>query len=199
MRVDFNVHTTSGEGKNTAAEMASVAKKRGLDAIAITDLGVMDGWRNFSPKNFVVIPGVEINTDMGPVLAFGADKLPEETSFTGVKKWAKSWGYLLVPAHFNDKNSLGEIALKEFKIVEAINGRSPPWICKEAVNKALSAKVKYMSNSGARSTSELGEFYNTVDVETEDWEDIIKEVKKGKFEPRLKFPGLGRFLKSKLF
>lgn len=198
MKVDFHVQTSFSGGKNTPAEMAAVAKKKGLGAMAITDLGIMDGWKNFSPKNFIIIPGVKLNTDQGPVLVYGADKLPDTRELVGVKKWAKSCGYLIVPAHFNDKSSLGELAL-EFEVVEAINGRSPPWVCKDAVNKALSAGVRYLSNSGARSAGELGEFYNTVEEDAEDWEDIVKQVKKGKFEPRLRFPGVGGFLRSKLF
>ncbi|MBR9689874.1 MAG: PHP domain-containing protein [Candidatus Altiarchaeota archaeon] len=192
MRVDFHVHTDHGVGKNTPAEMAAIAKKRGLHAIAITDLGVLKGWKQFKPKNFVIIPGLEVLTTEGRVLIYGPDELPEHRSLDHIIRWAKRKDYLVVPSHFNDESrgSLGDKALKLFKVVEAINGTTSPGVCKDAVMKCTSAGVKFMCNSGARSVSGLGDFYNNVKIKTDSWEEIIREVKKGNFEPRIKFPGL---------
>jgi predicted metal-dependent phosphoesterase TrpH len=198
MRIDFHVHTSAGGARNTPAEMAAVAKKRGLDAIAITD-ATTKGWENFRPQSFMVIPGALVATDRGDLLVYGLQELPGSLVFDEVVKWAKDNGYLAVPAHFNDpkRNSLGDGAL-EFKVVEAINGTSPPWVCKDAVKKCTSAGVKFMCNSGARSVGGIGKFYNNVSVDTDDWERVLKAVKKGNFEPRIKFPGVRDFLGSKL-
>ncbi len=201
MKVDFHVHTSAGLGKNSPAEMVSIAKKQGLDAIAITDRETLKGWQNFKPSNFTIIPGVELLTDKGLVLIYGTQKLPEKNDLDYVINWSREWDYLLVPAHFMDKKkeSLGEFAIKTFNIVEAINGTSSAKACKEAVTKCTSSNIKFMSNSGAINVNGLGQFYNTVDVDSNDWQDILKSVKKGRFEPRLKFPGFFDNIKSRFF
>ena len=106
-----------------------------------------------------------------------------------------------MPAHFMDKKkeSLGEFAIKSFDVVEAINGTSSAKASKEAVTRCTSSNTKFMSNSGATNVNELGQFYNTVDVESNEWQDILKSVKKGKFEPRLKFPNFFEGIKSRFF
>lgn len=201
MRVDFHVHTTAGQGENTPAEMAAVAKKRGLDAIAITDTNTTKGWKNFSPKSFVIIPGAKLATDKGDVLAFGMEKLPDTLVLEEVLEWAGDGNYLLVPAYFNHakRNALGDRALQDFPVVEAINGTTPPWVCKDAVKKCTTAGVSFMCNSGARRVKEIGKFYNDVHVQTEDWRDIVRAVQEGEFEPRIKFPGLRDFLGAKFY
>lgn len=193
MRVDLHVHTSVSGAKNTPAEMAAVAKKRGLDAIAITDPGTLDGWMNFNPQSFMVIPGVEAKVAEGRVLVYGVKKLPEHESAEALREWAKKNGYLAIPVL--DK-TLGEWAL-DFDVVEAINANSPPWVCKDAVKKCTAAGKKFVCSSGASSVAQLGKFYTTVNVESEDWRDVVKSLKKGEFEPRIKFPGIGDMVRAR--
>jgi hypothetical protein len=199
MKVDFHTHTSFGLGKNSPAEMVSIAKRRGLDAIAITDLGTQKGWESFKPKGFTVIPGMEFQTDHGNVLIYGAQKPPEQNGLDFVLAWAKESEFLVVPSHFMDtkRESLGQIALEKFRIVEAINGLSSSDACKKGVTACTSAGVKFLSNSGAKSVHGLGEFYNTVDCEPGNWEEIVRAVQKEKFEPRIKFPNI--FTRFRIF
>ncbi len=195
MRVDFHVYTDRSIGKNTVAEMAAVARKRGLDALAVTDRGVL-GWKRFSPRNFTIVPGLEIVTDRGPVLVYGAESLPEKTYLEYVLDWAKDWGYVVVPAQFNAKGGMGDEALERFEVVEAINGSQPPWLCRKAVQLATARGRKFLTSSGARSVRGLGEFYTN--VEAEDAEGVLEALRKGKVEPRIKLPGMAHFLSSLL-
>jgi len=197
MKIDFHVHTDFSIGKNTPAEVAAVAKKKGLDAIAITDRMSLKGWKSFSPANFFIIPGVEIPTDKGIILAYGVKELPPSTNFDEVFHWANDFGYVLVPSQFDDKEGIGELALEKFKVVEAINAGTPRKVCESAVTKCTSKGIKYLCNSGARSVSTIGEFYNHVDAEPT-LHSVIEALKKGKFTPRLKFPSLYDSIKSKL-
>lgn len=193
MRVDFHVHTSVGGAKNTPAEMAAVAKKQGLDAIAITDPGTLDGWKNFNPQSFMIIPGVEVKVPEGKILVYGVKKVPEHESAEALREWAKKNGYLAIPVL---EKKLEDWALN-FDIIEAINANTPPWACKEAVKKCTSAGKKFICASGANSVAQLGKFYTMVNVEAEDWTDVIKAVKKGDFEARVKFPGIGDMIRSR--
>ncbi|MBM4445873.1 MAG: PHP domain-containing protein [Chloroflexi bacterium] len=69
MKADLHVHTTASDGRLEPREIVSLAVKVGLDAIAITDHDTVGGVvpalaaAEVFPS-FVVIPGVEINTDV---------------------------------------------------------------------------------------------------------------------------------------
>ena len=194
MRVDFHVHTSVSGAKNTPAEMAAVAKKQGLDAIAITDPGTLDGWKNFNPQSFMIIPGIEVAVAEGKVLVYGVKKVPEHDSAEALREWAKKNGYLVIPVL---EGKLGEWAMS-FDIVEAINANARPGACKQAVRRCTSVGKKFICASGANSVAQLGKFYTNVAVETEDWTDVVKAMKKGEFEARLKFPGIGDMIRSRL-
>ena len=69
MRADLHVHTTASDGRLTPKEIVHLAVKSGLNVIAITDHDSVDG---ITPAldsakalgSLIVIPGVEINTDV---------------------------------------------------------------------------------------------------------------------------------------
>jgi hypothetical protein len=73
-RGDLHSHTEHSDGENTIAEMASFAKKRGLDFLAITDhnttthMPVIDGWRD---APLLLIPGEEVTTYSGHANVWG--------------------------------------------------------------------------------------------------------------------------------
>ncbi len=69
MRADLHVHTTASDGRFKPEEIVIIAIRSKLDVIAITDHDSVDGIipalnsaRNFG--SLIVIPGVEINTDV---------------------------------------------------------------------------------------------------------------------------------------
>ncbi|MBR9680722.1 MAG: PHP domain-containing protein [Candidatus Altiarchaeota archaeon] len=196
MKIDFHVHTSYGEGKNTPAEMAAVAKKKGLDAIAITDNLTLEGWKNFTPTDFIIIPGLRIQTDKGGVLVYGIGELPSSNELDAIIDWAKDFGYLVIPTQFDDRLGMGELALKSFDVVEGINGSVKRSINEASVKKCMAAGKNYLCNSGAKSVSTLGDFYTNVDSNP-NVRDILESIKKGKFSPRLKLPSLSDNLRSK--
>ena len=78
MKADLHLHTTASVGRLEPKDIVSLAVKVGLDVIAITDHDTIDGITSAlaAAKAFpslMVIPGVEINTDVphGEVHALG--------------------------------------------------------------------------------------------------------------------------------
>jgi len=69
MKADLHLHTTASDGILSPQEMVQKASQLGLDVIAITDHDSVNGIPSAleTAKSFpqlLVIPGVEISTDM---------------------------------------------------------------------------------------------------------------------------------------
>lgn len=91
LRLDLHVHSTFSDGRDGVEEILEAAVSAGLDGIAITDHDTLEG--SFEAERFVrerglnllVIPGVEVSTSDGHLLALGirdlppAGRSPEET------------------------------------------------------------------------------------------------------------------------
>ena len=71
----MHVHTKySSDAFITPEELVIYSKKQGLDGVAITDHDTVSGLREFSKiKNLLIIPGVEITTKQGHVLAINVN------------------------------------------------------------------------------------------------------------------------------
>jgi predicted metal-dependent phosphoesterase TrpH len=77
LAVDLHVHTTPGDGALLPWDLAREARRRGLDAIAITDHNQMIGVRATSPRStpfgVLLIPGEEVTMPHAHVAAVGLD------------------------------------------------------------------------------------------------------------------------------
>lgn len=65
--VDLHTHTTASDGLLTPAELIKFAKKKSLNAIAITDHDTTEGYAETlentkDNNNFFIIPGIELNS-----------------------------------------------------------------------------------------------------------------------------------------
>jgi predicted metal-dependent phosphoesterase TrpH len=70
VKADLHLHTTASDGRLEPKELVSLAMKVGLDVIAVTDHDTIDGVvpamaATSDSHSLTVIPGVEINTDVG--------------------------------------------------------------------------------------------------------------------------------------
>ncbi|RLF14467.1 MAG: metal-dependent phosphoesterase [Thermoprotei archaeon] len=73
LKLDLHVHTAySLDAGLKPEDVAREALKRGLNGVAVTDHGTVKGGlvvRKLSPEEFLVIPGVEVKTTEGDLLA----------------------------------------------------------------------------------------------------------------------------------
>jgi hypothetical protein len=81
MKFDLHIHTVVSDGINKPEEIIEYAAKAGLDGIALTDHDRM----TYSPRlaelarkeKLILVPGVEITTPAGDILALGIEKIPK--------------------------------------------------------------------------------------------------------------------------
>jgi predicted metal-dependent phosphoesterase TrpH len=77
-RADLHIHTTYSDGMGTVPAVLEAARQAGLDVIAITDHDTMAGARrarDLVPRYGIrVIPGIEISTSEGHLLAYWIER-----------------------------------------------------------------------------------------------------------------------------
>ena len=79
LSTDLHIHTScSKDGESSVQQVLSAAIAAGLDAIAITDHDTMQGYKiaRELDTSVLVIPGVEISTREGHVIALGIETAP---------------------------------------------------------------------------------------------------------------------------
>lgn len=100
---DLHVHTSfSRDGESTPDEMIRRAEAAGLDAIAITDHDTVEGAIAALgiPTSIVIIPGIEISTRQGHLIALGVtEKIPSGLDVLETIKIAKDMGAVLILPH----------------------------------------------------------------------------------------------------
>ena len=125
MRIDLHAHTSprSNCSRTTLEELVETARSRGLDALCITEHDVRwpdDELADASRLlDFPLIPGVELTTDVGHVLAFGPLRKPLWMGYTLaelVEECEQSDTALVLPHPL--RRFAGERAIK--------GGRKPP-------------------------------------------------------------------------
>lgn len=104
MKYDLHTHTHYSRGSTLApVHLLQVAKKRGLDGIAVTDYGMLKGALQVKKlnkdKNFEVIVGSEIKTEYGDVLAYYLKSPITSRKFFGVIDEIHKQNGLAVIAH----------------------------------------------------------------------------------------------------
>lgn len=82
-KFDLHMHTLHSDGIATPTEVVEAAKAAGMDGIAITDHDTMEGVaeaeRAARSIGIMLVPGVEITTEIGDILAYGISSIPAGT------------------------------------------------------------------------------------------------------------------------
>lgn len=205
--VDLHNHTSYGSpcGYQEPGELIEQAKQVGLDGVCITEHNQL--WdpaaiqRLCREHDFLVLGGVEVNTNFGEILAFGIHRsVMHIFDAYELRKLADSEGGILVAAHpfrgslltkaSNTWERKPDINWEElfahplFELVDAIEvynglgGIWEPWIATK-----VSEHLKIPGTGGSDSHAVLGVgvcftvFENTIKSE----QDLIREIKGGKY------------------
>jgi hypothetical protein len=116
---------------NSPEEIVNYAKKIGLSGIAITDHNEIKGSLEslkFQTKNFSIIPGIEISSKDGHILALGIKEIIErDLSAKETVERIHELGGLAIATHPYDffRGGVGDLIFKiKFDAIEVENGHS---------------------------------------------------------------------------
>jgi len=194
LKLDLHVHTVfSGDALTRPREAISWAKRAGLNGLAITDHDTLRGaevaLRLARGKGVLVIPGLEVESPGGHVLALGisepvrsglslAETVEAIREAGGISILAHPFG-LLAPKKWSSD------ALNALDAIEVVNARELLFEFSKWMAKKLASSFNKPGTGGsdAHSPEAIGMAYTLVEAEP-DIDDVLEAIRKGSVEPR---------------
>ncbi len=144
IKADLHVHTTySKDSLITPKDLVYYAKKRGLNAVAVTDHNQLDGAYKISKEtDFLIIPGMEVSSRDGHIVALNVSELiPRGLNAVETVERIHEAGGIAIACHpyVFFKGALKEKVCKTFDAIEVINARAFP--IQRSIKKASKQQI----------------------------------------------------------
>lgn len=128
MQLDLHMHTRYSFDCNMDPEkLIKVAKRRGLDGIAITDHNVIEGaieTARIAPKDLIVIVGEEIATTAGDIIGlFLHEQIVTDDPIIAIDAIKAQGGVAILPHPFTSHLSVDEKVARKLDGCEGFNAR----------------------------------------------------------------------------
>ncbi len=185
MRFDLHIHSRySEDSKSTLEDIIEKARRENLDGLALMDHNTLEGFFEAQKidTELIIIPGMEVSTDDGHVMALGVQEdIETRLSIPETIDRIREKGGLAVAAHpsrfwsgMGKENALGN----SWDAVEGMNGRS--WEIKNnrAQKIAEDLDLPVTGGSDSHRVKTVGKAYTIIE-DVERWEDLIPKVEKG--------------------
>ena len=169
----------------TPDKIIKVAKRKGLNGIAITDhntiKGGLKGANLNKCKEFTVICGSEISTDKGDIIGLFLTEDVRSREALEVVDEIKTQGGISIIAHpYKRGIKVGKELLKEVNGIEGLNARSLASKNKKAREIARKNHLSIIAGSDAHFYFEIGRAFTFLDSNTFDMDDLKKSLINGK-------------------
>lgn len=194
MFIDLHMHEKRYSLDSTLAleEIVEIAKKRGLDAICITDhdsMGLREYAEEYSKKTgFPIFVGIEYFSLQGDILAFGIDHYPEDRiSAQEFIDYVHEHGGVVVSAHpfrHNRRGLEGYLdILKGVDAIEILNGSTLPDAAMVAVQYARKYGFAITGGSDCHYPDKVGICATYFPNEIKTMDDLISAIRNRECQP----------------
>lgn len=191
IRADLHVHTTySKDSLITPKDLVYYAKKRGLNAVAVTDHNQLEGaYKIAKETDFLIIPGMEISSSDGHIVALNVHELiPRGYSAVETVERIHRAGGVAIACHpyVLFKGCLKEKVCATFDAIEVINARAIPFnrSVRRAQETADRLKLARVAGTDAHYGPQIGFSYTEIEATESDVEAIAKAILKGRCYPK---------------
>ena len=190
INADLHVHTTySKDSLITPKDLVYYAKKRGLNAVAVTDHNQLDGaYKIAKETDFLIIPGMEVSSADGHIVALNVHELiPRGLSAPETVELIHKAGGVAIACHpyVYFKGCLKENVCSSFDAVEVINSRAFPF--KRSVKKAEETAKKLglvrVAGTDSHYGPQIGYAYTVIEAAEPNVEAISKAIVEGNCQP----------------
>jgi predicted metal-dependent phosphoesterase TrpH len=180
MKADLHVHSSySNDGKSTPQQIVDRAVELGLGCVAITDHNNFKAYFDVKDNGkVIVIPGEEVSSKEGHILAFGIDKeIPRGLSIQDtIDAIHEAGGYAFAAHPYRWWSGLGEKNTLNYNFdgVEARNARSVRGA--NILSEKLASKIgkPISAGSDAHSPPRIGSGYVEFPDDLKTWQDVVK-------------------------
>ncbi|MEM2727171.1 MAG: PHP domain-containing protein [Archaeoglobaceae archaeon] len=196
LRAELHVHSDFSDGRDSVKSILRSAVENKIDVISITDHDTIEGSLSaielVSEEKIpiIVIPGIEISTKSGHLLAYGLMKdIEKGLSMKETCKAVKALKGISVLAHPFDFLRKGTIKIRDFEFVDCVevfNAKS--YFNFLAKRYAEKFNKKGIGGSDAHTAKQVGIVINR--IESSDKESILNAIYDGRkqtFRERLSF------------
>ena len=186
LKIDLHIHSKYSEDAiGTPKEIIQSLRRKGINGMCITDHNNVKGSLEalkISPKNFITVPGSEISTLDGHILALNIreDILPKQTIEITIDQIIDKGGIPVVPHVFRNMSGIKKSKLNFIKdkinVIEVFNSCSQT---KTNLKMAKIAKDYNFGGTGGSDTHEpqyAGYGYTTIDTSDYDIDNIISLI-----------------------
>jgi len=190
IKADLHVHTTySKDSLITPKDLVYYAKKRGLNAVAVTDHNQLEGaFKIAKETDFLIIPGMEVSSAEGHIVALNVKELiPRGFSAVETVMQIHKAGGVAIACHpyVLFKGCLRDKVCATFDGIEVINARAFPF--KNSVKKAEEAaerlKLSRVGGTDAHYGPQIGYGYTVIETSEPSIESIAKAIVDGHCQP----------------
>ena len=193
LKIDLHVHTCySHDGITTLEEVVANSKRRGLDGVAVTDHGTLAGAFRLIKANargLIVIPGMEIETLRGHVLALNVTTpIPPKISASEAIQKIHEAGGIAVACHPTAIYKMGwhpqTFSASKIDAIEVVNSATFPFFISTRLSRSLAKRFNLPQTAGSDShlPQTIGMAYTLIDADPEVGE-IVQAIKKGATVP----------------
>lgn len=190
LKIDLHIHSQySEDAKGTPKEIIQSLQKKGINGMCITDHNTIKGSIEaikIAPKNFIVIPGSEISTKEGHIIALNIKEniLPKQTIEITIEKIIDEGGIPIIPHVYRNMSGIKKRKLNmlrdKIKSIEVFNS------CSQPITNLKMAKLAKNNNFGGTGGSDThepqyaGYGYTTIDTNDNKIDSIISQIKNKK-------------------
>lgn len=190
LKLDLHLHSCySADGIGSPHDLIKAIQKRGLQGMALTDHNTTEGYRtvkNEIPQDFLVIPGCEISTADGHLLAFNVtENIPKNLSVEEtVERIIDSGGEPIVPHLYRLFSGIKKEKLRlirtKISAIEVFNGCSVPNSNLKTAKVAQTFGLGGTGGSDSHDPLYAGFAYTIVDTTDTRIDSILSEIKRKK-------------------